>query len=257
MWDHARVASENYIRNRTVGIYLTVTPQESYSGSAICIEIANRLFVATAGHNFDGVENGANFVAFSANRSSDIPLVIRGSNLARNRPPDCPDLAWLEIDGMSARGSELVGVSLDAVVPRPILHQNDGYVATGFPTRLRREERQRDHANFVVPLMVYFTGAARIDDNRIVLDYHRNGLGPNGPGLVEEPQGMSGGPIWHVPTEHAQDQIWNPGRIRLIGITTTYVRGRNELHGVAMFEWLRLLRNDLPDLAATLDALLA
>lgn len=258
VWAQARVASENYIRNRSVGIYLTVTPQETYSGSAICLEIDGRLFVATAGHNFDGVENGATFVAFSANRSSDTPLQILRSNLARNRQRNDPDLAWLEVDAASARASDLEGISLNSVVAHPVIHPNDGYVATGFPAQLRREQRVRpNHVNFVVPLMVYFTAAARIDDDEIVLDYHREGLGPQGPGVVAEPPGMSGGPIFHVPTELAQGEIWNAGRIRLIGTTTRYARGKNELHGIAMAKWLTLLRNDLPGLARTLDGLLA
>src|SRR5712664_39526 len=130
MWAQARVASEHFIRNRSTGIYLTVRPNESYSGSGVCLEIAGRLFIATAGHNFDGVENGATFVAFSANRSSDTPLQIVRSNLARDRPADSPDLAWLEIDVVSGRTSDLIGVSLDSVVPQPILHPNDGYVAS-------------------------------------------------------------------------------------------------------------------------------
>ena len=104
--------------------------------------------------------------------------------------------------------------------------------------------------------MVYFTAAARIGDDEIVLDYQRQGLGPQGPGIVAEPHGMSGGPIFHVPTEIAQGEIWNPGRIRLIGTTTRYVRARNELHGIAIGEWLTLVRNDLPELASTLDPLL-
>ncbi|MDX6577839.1 MAG: hypothetical protein QOE96_3792 [Blastocatellia bacterium] len=257
MWNHARVASQNYIRNRSVGIYLTVSPQETYSGSAICLEINGRLFVATAAHNFDGVENGATFVAFSANRSSDTPLEIISSNLARNRSADGPDLAWLEVAVASARASDLEGVSLDSVNSRPVIHPMDGYVATGFPVHLRREERVRpNHANFVVPLLIYFTAAARIDDSAIVLDYHREGLGPQGPGLIAEPHGMSGGAVWHVPTKQGQDGIWNPGRIRLIGVTTRYVRAHNELHGLAMIEWLRLLAGDVPELAESINPLI-
>ena len=257
MWDQARVASQNYIRNRSAGIYLTVSPQETYSGSAVCVEIGNRLFLATAGHNFEGVENGATFVVFSANRSSDRPLQVIRSNLARDNAPGSPDLAWLEIDVGSARASELIGISIGSIDARPQLHLLDGYVAAGLPVAIRREERPRpDHVNFVVPLVAYFTAAARINGSSIVLDYHREGLGPGGPGQVPEPHGMSGGPIWHVPTEIAPGEIWNPGRIRLIGITTNYVRAVNELHGIAMVDWLRLLSEDIPELVELIDPLI-
>jgi len=257
MWEHARVASQNYLRNCSAGVYLTVSPEETYSGSAICIDVNGRLFIATAAHNFEGVEGGATFVVFSANRSSETPLEIVASNLAQNLPPGTPDLAWLEIAAESARASDLTGVSLESLAAYPILNAMDGYVATGFPVGMRREERQRaNHINHVVPLLVYFTAAARIDDGTIVLNYQREGLGPHGPGQLAEPQGMSGGAIWHVPTRIEENEIWNPARIRLIGITTRYSRNREELEGRAMNEWLQLLERDLPDLAPSINPIL-
>lgn len=257
---HAGVASQAYFRNRTSVIYLTVSPQETYAGSATCVAIDDRLFLATAAHNFNGIEQGADVCVFSANRSSDTPLRIIGSNFGQNLAKGAADVAWLEIDSESARTSDLTGVSLESIDAHPVLNDQGLYAASGFPVGFLREEHPRPgHTNYVVPLLVYFTHAINLDrndDDPILLSFERSGIGPDGPGEMPEPHGMSGGGIWFIPGEEPPTTIWNPGRMRLSGITIEYVGTSGELKGLPMHQWLRVLSDDLLELRPELESLL-
>lgn len=260
LYTHERFALQSCIRNRTAAIYLVLSPRETFAGSAICVAIENRIFIATAAHNFRGLDSGGSFTLFSANRSSDTPLAIIGANYRQNLPDGLPDIAWLEIDPASAAQSELIGVSLESIVTHPTLDPSSLYMVTGFPTDLRREEnRTTNHTNFVVPLVLYVTHALPQQDlaiGDVVLSYQREGLGPDGFGIIAEPHGMSGGGIWHVQGQEDNLTVWNAGRTRLIGLTTTYGRGQNEIRGVRMHHWLQLLMDDLPELRPLLQPLL-
>ncbi len=249
---HANVALQAYLRNRTAVVYLAVSPQETYAGSATCVAVGDRLFLATAAHNFRGIEQGADVSVFSANRSSDTPLRIVHANYRQNLPEGEADVAWLEVDSESARNSELTGVSLGSIDAHPVLNEEALYAASGFPVGFMRKEHPRPgHTSYVVPLLVYFTHAInldRSDDDPILLSFGRSGIGPDGPGEMPEPHGMSGGGIWYIPGEEPPTTIWNPGRMRLSGITIEYVGARRELKGLPMHEWLRILSDDLPEL---------
>ncbi|MFL6211901.1 MAG: hypothetical protein ACJ74W_23850 [Pyrinomonadaceae bacterium] len=257
--DNARLALENYLRNRTAGIYIVMSPMEADVGSAICIEIGGRLFIATAAHNFRGMNAADSVTLFSANRSSAIPLTVIQANYRQDLPDDEADIAWLEIDPVSASNSDLTGVSLGSVTPYPTPDIAGFYMVNGFPAGLKREERRNaNDRNFVVPLALYITHAVPQEDlanGDIVLSYARTAIGPTGIGEMAQPHGMSGGGIWHIPPPD-DPIIWMPERLRLIGITTVYFRRRDEVRGVRMHQWLQLLYADLPELRPTLGPLL-
>ena len=261
--EHAGIACRDYFRNRTAVIYLAVAPDETYAGSATCIAIGQRLFLATAAHNFRGIEKlGARLTVFSANRSSDTPIAILRGNYRQDIPLGAPDVAWLEVDPNSAAACNLTGVTVNALDAYPALNERDLYAMTGFPSGLVQQVRDRpNHINYVVPMLVYFTHAVNIDQlpgDHIVFSFERNGIGPVGrPGELPIPRGMSGGGIWHVPLrEDPADEVWNPGRMRLGGITLEYFEGRREATGLPLREWLRVLSEDLPELLPTVKTVL-
>lgn len=93
VYSEASLATEYYVRNRTAGIYLSLPSGETYIGSATCFAVGDRIFIATAAHNFEGIDSGGSFSLFSANRSSDNPLRIVNANYNQTRPRTSPDLA--------------------------------------------------------------------------------------------------------------------------------------------------------------------
>lgn len=173
----------------------------------------------------------------------------------------CKRYTWLEVDPNSAAACDLTGVTINALDAYPALNERDLYAMTGFPAELVQQVRDRpNHINYIVPMLVYFTHAVNIDqvpDDQIVFSFERNGIGPDGPGELPVPRGMSGGGIWHVPLrEDPAEEVWNPGRMRLGGITIEYVDARREAKGVPLREWLRVLGADLPELLPSVNAVL-
>lgn len=257
--DNIRLAIQNYLRNRTAGIYLVISPTETYVGTATCIEIGGRLFLATAAHNFRGMDVANSLIVFSANRSSTRPLTVVQANYRQGLSDDDADIAWLEIDTASAANSDLVGVTLGSIIPNPTLDPDGAYIVSGFPAQLSREEQRNTHdRNFIIPLVLYITHPAPQEDlsgGDIALSYARTAIGPDGLGEMAHPRGMSGGGIWHIPPPD-DPIIWTPERLRLIGITTLYFNNSDEVRGVRIRYWLELLYADLPELRPILGQLL-
>lgn len=103
---HAWVAGQLYIRNRSAALCFEYAQDDIEGGSAVCVEIADRLFIATVAHNFSRLNQGVNWSVFSANRSSNQRLTVLQANYHIERDQDEPDLAWLEIDPASAQDSD-------------------------------------------------------------------------------------------------------------------------------------------------------
>lgn len=261
LWDLARVANQTYLRNRCAGIYLDLGHRGTFIGSATCIAIDDRLFLATAAHNFDGADSPDRFTVFSANRPSTSPLSVTNYNYEHGLQDGEPDIAWLEIDSESARNSDLLGVGLESIAAVPTLENPGTYVVIGFPAELKRAtETNTSQVNIVLPLLVYVTHVIAVDNSGamdIVFNYGRTGVNQTGQeNEMAEPHGMSGGGMWYSPPLSEDTIIWSPERMKLIGITRDYVRNREELRGVPIRQWFQLLYNDLPDVRPSIEPLL-
>jgi len=260
---HAWIAGQLYLRNRSAAFCFEYAPDDIEGGSAVCVEIANRLFLATAAHNFDRLAQRPNWCAFSANRSSNHRLTILNANYRIGRRNDEPDVAWLEIDRESARNSDLLGINLDDLLLYPELYHGHMYLATGFPAGLKRvaDPDQHGHRDITIPFGIYFTtvvdaAEAAAAGGLVVLDYQRAGIDINRQIVEVEPHGMSGGGVWYAPEDAALGQVWGPRRLKLLGLSREYFRQRHRLTAEPMHIWLTLLRNDLPDLRDAIDPLL-
>lgn len=257
--DNIRLAIQNYLRNRTAGIYLVMTPTETYVGSATCIEISGRLFLVTAAHNCQGMNDAESLTIFSANRSSTTPLTVIQANYGQGLLDGEADVAWVELEPVSASNSDLVGVALESIIACTTLDTVGAYIVSGFPALLSREEqRNANNRNFVIPLALYITHPTQQEDlayGPIALSYAPTAFGPHGIEDMVPPRGMSGGGIWRIPPPD-DPVIWTPGRLRLIGITTLYFQRLDEVRGVRMHHWLELLSSDLPELRPATEPLL-
>ena len=72
----AREAYEDYIRNHLVAIDQVDVDGKRFIGSATCVEIAKRVFLCTAAHNFKGLPAGGT-VAFSSTRPNSGPALVK------------------------------------------------------------------------------------------------------------------------------------------------------------------------------------
>ena len=264
MLDAAWTAAQLYVRNRSAALCFEYAQDDIEGGSAVCVDVAGRLFIATAAHNFDRLARGVNWSVFAANRSSNHRLTILQANYRIGRPDDEPDVAWLEIDPQSARESDLVGVRLEDLLLYPTLYPSELYPVTGFPAGLRQVSAQdpQGHRDVTIPFGIYFTTVvdeayAANSGGLIVLDYQRAGLDINGQVVEVEPHGMSGGGVWYSPRqEDLRRNVWDPGRLKLLGLSKAYFRQRHQITSEPIHIWLTVLRNDLPDLRDIIDPLL-
>ena len=260
----AWAAGQLYLRNRSAALCFEYAPNDIEGGSAVCVDVAGRLFIATAAHNFDRLGAGVNWSIFAANRSSDHRLTILQANYRVPRRNDEPDVAWLEIDPQSARDSELIGVPLEDLLLYPTLYPGELYLATGFPASLTQVSPQdpQGHREITIPFGIYFTtvldeASAANAGGLIVLDYQSKGLDINGHLVEVEPHGMSGGGVWYSPKQEVGPRkVWNPGRLKLLSLSKAYLRQQHQITSEPMHIWLEILRNDLPELRDAIDPLL-
>lgn len=261
LWDLALTTNQIYFRNRSAVIYLDLGPGGTFIGSATCVAIGDRLFLATAAHNFKGADTSNRFIVFSANRPSSSPLTVTQYDYEHGLRDGDHDIAWLELDTESARNSDLSGVTLESIDAVPVLENPGNYVATGFPSEFSRAtEVNHGQVNIVVPFLVYVTNVSTDYRSRagdIAFDYGRTGINQMGKeNEMARPYGMSGGGMWYSPPVKQDTIIWSPERMQLIGITRVYDRSRDELRGVPIRQWFQLLYNDLPDIRAFIEPLL-
>lgn len=167
----AWAARQLFLRNRSCALCFEYAPDDIEGGSAVCVDVVGRLFVATVAHNFDRLKAGVNWSVFSANRSSDHRLAILQANYRIGRQFDEPNVAWLEIDPQSAKDSALVGVRLDDLLLYPTLYQSELYLASGFPASLKQVSApdRLGHRNITIPFGIHFT---TVVDEAVAANYH-------------------------------------------------------------------------------------
>jgi hypothetical protein len=251
-----------YLRNRSLSLCFEYGRDDIEAGPGVCVEIAGRLFVATAAHNFARLAPGVVWSAFGANRSSKHPLNVLQANHRVGIGNNEPDVAWLEIDPQSAKDSDLVAVPLQDVLLYPTLYPGEVYFATGFPVSLKQVSEAEGHREITLPFGIY--GTTAVDDAvasnagaLIVLEYPKQGIDINGNQVEVEPHGVSGGGIWYCPKQEAvPKQVWEPGRLKLLALSKAYLRRSHQVASEPMHIWLTLVRNDIPELRDIIDPLL-
>jgi len=249
-------ALRQHIRDHSAIIY-QVLPDRTYIGSATCVEINDRLFLATAAHNFDVIAEGGTATTFSARRSLRSPLTILAHNYGVSGSPDVPDVAWLEVDRVSANQSELAGIPLRLVRPHHALDLDGDYDITGFiaelTNRIQVDGEQTIQLNGIC-FNTIPTRNARPDGDELVLDYNFANT-ENGRIEMPHPAGISGGAIWHTPLID-ENHIWTPAGFPLVGIVTHYRDLSRQIIGLPMHHWLELLLADRPEVQPYIEPIL-
>lgn len=217
---------------------------KSAIGSAVCIEIAGRYFLATAAHVIE---------AFA---DDDILLLPRGESnhpgmsfIRRSHPRNKHyryDIAWMEIEYPEWLKSGLRALTLEqtACNRRHSRHQPILF-AQGFPSR----EVIITSVNTFSPLSMCLASTsvdAGQGANGVAIEYPPQDPADVGLELVH-PEGFSGGGMW----------TWNPLSIwphinaeaeKLVGIIVEYDPVAKHLVSIGMEYWFELVAQDNPEL---------
>lgn len=252
----ARQAQKAYTR-----VWLVAVDQQEVAGTrtatAISIQIGTRMFLCTAAHNFKVVlDNGQ--VTFSPARPGSGPaLVTIGQNYSECGEEGTLDTAWVEIERESAVRAGLVGVSLDVIDAFHIMDvQNGWYMMVGLPGDFYKLTSKPVEEN--IPLTIYITKPGKSANemgDRLFLEYGKNTQSPEGDVFdMPQPEGISGGGIWAVP--RMEDvEVWTPYEYHMVGLAISY--WNNQIIGMRMHHWLKLVQNDHPELREYIEPVLA
>lgn len=232
----------DYSSDRSVAIIQQSDGSSPECGSATCVEIGMRWFLATAAHNIDHI------VA-----DEDLRLLPRGERchpgiafIGRSHPRSVEyphDVAWLEVDPTSARSLGLLSVPLKQLAPK---HRIPGaYFVQGYPSR----EVEANSAGGFDPLSlsVAVVSVKPTSSNAALgLEYPPASEEDTGLQLVH-PGGFSGGGVWTFNGLEVWPYI-NVERESLVGIVTEYVSGKQTLNVASIEAWLDLVYQDNPEL---------
>lgn len=245
-----------YIRRNIVAVLQEFEGKE-YMGSGVCVQISDRLFIATAAHNFQDVPSGGTFKLLSPNILPPTPLQVKDRNYSSYGQEGTLDTAWLEVDEQQARKENLTGITLDTIEPYHVMDkENATYASVGFaPHFLVLATNPNSNSD---PIVIQYTKPAKDadpNDDELLLHLAEQAVkdGVNVP--MPFPGGISGGGIWSVP-HLDKTEIWSPEKYRLIGINTSVTVDVDQIIGLRMYHWLRLLHSDHPELHQYLDPLL-
>jgi len=233
------------------------------NGSATCIEIGGRHFVATAAHNLNNLESLRNL---SLGAFGEIGKFTRLSPKLINKGRrggwdyDRVDIAWLEIEPRAVPSwTEEWGrrfVTLDrmwlgkaADVDKHVCCLGQAYeslkflTVNGIPTVGFRP-------------LPYLSGTKRSEDpeHQMWVHYARVMHSMEGQKDAPDPAGFSGCGLWFVNPK--QNGLWTPERAQLAAIEHGWLPESECLTGTLMRHWVQMIREDIPELAHFIDPFL-
>jgi hypothetical protein len=255
-----------HVASRSVALVFYPDPagQPQDVGAGTCIQLGDRYFVATAGHNLltaDGTEIPKEQLlivhADSPSRAQTRwePIVRMGRRGGGKGEP--LDLGWLEIPAS-------VALKMGKVfLQRTDLELNwhtlgHGAVTFGYPTQFI--DRQVFAAEGRLQVSgIAFPGKLLPDEgwpktadagSDVIIEFWNQGWFMHKPDEVftlAVPRGLSGGGIWAL--NFKGTLVWSPGDIRLAAVQHSAVEG-SYLRGNQIGAWLRMIAEDLPELSS-------
>lgn len=234
----------DYTSDRSVAVLQGLSGPTPSCGSATCVDLNGRWFLATAAHNINDISNDA-----------DIRLVPRAERghpglpfLRRSHPRSSAyelDVAWIEVDPLTARRGGLLAVPRDQL--RPVT-DNGAFFIQGYPSGEVEQSASGGFDPLSLCVLVVSLQAAPSGD--IALEYPPNSPVDVGLELIH-PRGFSGGGVWTFTGLGVWPYV-NIEKEALAGIITEYEASAGRLNSVSITGWLQLVAMDNPDLAALL-----
>lgn len=244
-------AVEQYARRHSAALLLFHAKDHVDVGSATCVAIGGRFFVATAAHNFgDNIPPESIRVVAPYSASEDWLPIARVGFVDSHHP----DVGFLEIDPNVARRSGLKFLFLESIGPFEKPGPDSLYLAEGIPAALTSTKQ----STISLTSLGYMTIPAETEalkheydpEMELLLEYS----GAQYP--LPPPHGMSGGGVWRIPNE-LQPMVWTPESSKLVAVVRCFWPQSNHLAAVRIEHWLQLIRNHYPDLAEGIGSLLA
>ena len=156
-------AAESHIRTYSAIISQVDGSGSPFIGSATCLEIGNRLFLATAAHNFKVIQDGGKVGVFSGQKASHPPLTLIGSNYSQYGDAGTLDLAWIELEPASAYRSKLSGLPLSSFDARHCVQDSLCYTIAGFPAERAEFHMRNGELNLTCEAVMFITVPATTD----------------------------------------------------------------------------------------------
>ena len=238
----AQEAIQAYVSARTVAV--TIGDDNRLDiGSATCVQLGGRFFLATAAHN---LVDGSEIRVFAPKAQARFPVIGR-SHPPRNSTD--PDVGWLELSPGIVQEGRLQFLSA-AELHTDVPHRPLPLLVQGYPAAEANVVRK-------LPLRVELlsmglgTDWLRTEPNgSLVLEYPPQS--PEDTGLeLPNPSGVSGGGVWLVSPFEPQ-QIWFAESFSLVGIVTAWSNSGKELFAAPIKPWLELIASDFPELSTAL-----
>ena len=240
------LAMERYAVRHSASLVLFTSDTRVELGSATCIAIGGKYFLATAGHNLESVDNEA--IRIVANQTtSDRWMPILGKNWVKEAGID---VGWVEIETDAARKSKLTFLQIESLgtFEKPCLRSL--YLIQGLPAELSNvKERKISLASLGFMTIPAEPDGVSYDYNpdvEIILEYSDSDY------PLPIPKGMSGGGVWAIPND-LEPLVWSPEKSRLVGIVKTWREKSKHLAAVKIEHWLELVGSDFPELAKEVD----
>ena len=252
-------AVNDWICDRSVAILLSPEEGGLYIGSAATIEVCGHYFLATAAHNLEGISARNQLRALPAGRRLDRPLYILEWNSVHKTSVGDLDVAWLEIETVSAATSATSFIPVTSVLCGMTHREQTVFPVQGYP------EATIDRADVFegVPLLcgvgVYSfsvpqsaSALAFQDGIDLLLEWPPSDLRQEDV-EVPHPSGVSGGGVWHMGGDGIE---WTYSDIRLVAITRAWRRESKQLVATRIEHWLRQLAEDKPYTRKEIDPIL-
>jgi hypothetical protein len=208
-------------------VALLLSPQEEslYIGSAATIEVCGRYFLATVAHNLDSIFTRDQLRALPAGRPLERPLYIREWNSAHHASSGDLDVAWLEVETVSAAASTASFIPVTSVLCGEAHQEQIVFLVQGYPEASITREDVFEGVPLLCGTCVYSFSVP-----------------PSASAFA--PSGVSGGGVWIMPRfveiPEWTSQIFAWRRLRELGAEPRH------LVTTRMEHWLRLLAEDKP-----------
>lgn len=234
-------------------------------GSGTCVRIADRYFIATAAHVLDGVARFRDIAIVAlvgdvGRVSNQTPNVV-GVGRRGGKKVDPVDVAWIEIEPKAIVSWTATWgrafVTLDRIRIEPVPEGAHAYVFGQPAEYLNPNCTFQGKPLLGLSALPFLTATIPTPEGCQPEDlyvHYPNAMNTaEGAKALPVAEGLSGCGIWVV--NPREGGVWTPDRAQLAAVEGSWFEFE-WLRGTPMREWLRLVRDDIPELAAEIDPLL-
>lgn len=255
------LAVSDWISDRSVALLLAPEEESLYIGSAAAIELCGRPFLATAGHNLDGIATRDQLRALPGGKRLERPLYILEWNVVQRTAAGNVDVAWLEVETVSAATSPASFITVDRLLCGAT-HQDDTvFVVHGYPEALIDREDVYEGVPLLSGTSVFSfsvppgpTPPNARGDSDLLLEWPPSDLREVDV-EVPHPSGVSGGGVWLFP-RHTENPRWAYADLRLVALNRSWRRSSRQLTATRIEHWLAALAQDKPFTRREIEPLL-